>query len=120
MDLFPGAFPARSIGLSGARESPMPITIRPYRETDLPTLRSMTAEAFSGVSIDHNVDQLLGDTGAADWRKRKARHVDDDLAAPGGEISVAEEDETGSIAGYVSMRLDRQTRVGYIPNLVVS
>lgn len=98
----------------------MTIAIRAYRQSDLPTLRAMTAEAFSGVSIDHNIDQVLGLTAAADWRTRKAKHVDDDLAAPGGEIAVAEDHETGSIAGYVSMRLDRQTRVGYIPNLVVS
>lgn len=110
----------RSMRLSGTCEPHMAISIRPYRESDLPTLRTMTAEAFQGVSIDHNVDQLLGPTGAADWRLRKAKHVDDDLAAPGGEIAVAEDDQTGAIAGYVSMRLDRQTKVGYIPNLVVA
>jgi ribosomal protein S18 acetylase RimI-like enzyme len=98
----------------------MAITIRDYRDTDLPILRTMTAEAFEGVSIDHNIDRLIGPIDGPDWRWRKGRHVDFDLAAPGGEVAVAEEDSSGEVVGYVSMRLDREARVGYIPNLVVA
>ena len=92
--------------------------IRPYREPDRDALRAMTVAAFEGVSIDHNIDRLLGPVAANDWRGRKARHVDDDIDAPGAEVAVAE-DDTGRPVGYVSLRFDREARVGWIPNLVV-
>jgi ribosomal protein S18 acetylase RimI-like enzyme len=97
----------------------MTITIRPFREPDRPILRAMTIEAFEGVSIDHNIDRLLGPIAAEDWRTRKGRHVDDDLDAPGGEVAVAE-DAQGTVVGYVSMRCDQGAKVGQIPNLSVS
>lgn len=97
----------------------MTITIRPFLESDRPILREMTIEAFDGVSIDHNIDRLLGPIAAEDWRTRKGRHVDDDLDSPGGEIAVAEA-EGGVVVGYVSMRFDRSANVGQIPNLAVS
>ena len=97
-----------------------PITIRPYREADRPTLRALTVAAFEGVSIDHNIDRLLGPIAAAGLdRHARRRHVDDDLDAPGGEVAVAE-DEDGSVVGYVSLRYDREARVGQIPNLAVA
>ncbi|CAN5903790.1 N-acetyltransferase [soil metagenome] len=97
----------------------MPSTIRPYRESDRDTLRAMTVEAFQGVSIDQNIDRLLGPLAAKDWTYRKGKHVDDDIDTPNGEIAVAE-DETGRVVGYVSMRYDRAARVGQIPNAVVA
>ena len=66
------------------------IRIREYRESDRDRLRAMTVEAFEGVSIDHNLDNLLGPVAGRDWRWRKARHVDEDLETPGGRIAVAE------------------------------
>ncbi|WP_158633588.1 GNAT family N-acetyltransferase [Tautonia sociabilis] len=96
----------------------MTITIRPFREPDRPALRAMTIAAFEGVSIDHNIDRLLGPIAAQDWRERKGRHVDDDLDAPGGEILVAQDDD-GRPLGYVSLRFDDASKVGQIPNLAV-
>ncbi|HEX8201896.1 MAG TPA: GNAT family N-acetyltransferase, partial [Isosphaeraceae bacterium] len=98
---------------------PPAIAIRAYRASDRPTLRALTIEAFDGVAIDQNIDRALGPIAGRDWRWRKGRHVDDDLDAPGGELAVAE-DEHGRPVGYVSMRLDREARVGQIPNLVVA
>lgn len=97
----------------------MTFQIRPYREADRATLRDLTVAAFEGVSIDHNIDLAFGPVAGRDWRHRKGRHVDDDIDAPGGEIAVAE-DEQGRVAGYVSMRFDREARVGQIPNAVVA
>lgn len=97
----------------------MTIIIRPYREDDRPTLRALTVAAFEGVSIDHNIDRLLGPIASQDWKQRKARHVDDDLDAPGGEVGVAVDGE-GSVVGYVSLRYDREAGVGQIPNVVVA
>jgi ribosomal protein S18 acetylase RimI-like enzyme len=94
--------------------------IRPYRETDRPTLRALTVAAFEGVSIDQNIDRLLGPIASRDWRSRKGRHVDEDIDTPGGVLAVAEETDTGLPVGYVSMRIDPRSGVGQIPNLVVA
>jgi GNAT superfamily N-acetyltransferase len=98
----------------------MSIFIRPYRESDRSILRELTVAAFEGVSIDHAIDQALGPIAGRDWRWRKARHVDDDLDTPGGEIAVAEDTDTGQPVGYVSMRVDRESLIGLIPNLAVA
>ena len=97
----------------------MAIIIRPYREDDRQTLRSLTIAAFEGVSIDHNIDEILGSAAGRDWRWRKARHVDEDLATPGSEVAVAEDDERGEAVGYVTMKFDHETRIGWIHNLAV-
>ena len=98
----------------------MTIQIRPYREADREALRAMTVEAFEGVSIDHGIDKTLGEVAARDWRWRKARQVDDDIAMPGAEIVVAEDAETGRIVGVVTLKHDPDTRIGWIHNLAVS
>lgn len=98
----------------------MTIRIRPYREDDRPLLRAMTVDAFEGVSIDHNIDELLGPIAGRDWKWRKARHVDQDIDGPGGEIAVAEDAGSGLAVGYVTMKFDRETLVGWIHNLAVS
>jgi ribosomal protein S18 acetylase RimI-like enzyme len=97
----------------------MNIVIRPYRESDRPALRDLTVAAFDGVSIDHNIDRTLGPVAGRDWRWRKARAIDEDIDAAGAEIAVAEEAEGGAVVGYISLRHDREARVGWIPNLAV-
>jgi ribosomal protein S18 acetylase RimI-like enzyme len=97
----------------------MDINIRPYRESDRSTLRDLTVAAFDGVSIDHNIDRTLGPIAGRDWRWRKARAIDDDIDAPGAEFAVAEEADSGAVVGYISLRHDRETLVGWIPNLAV-
>jgi ribosomal protein S18 acetylase RimI-like enzyme len=98
----------------------MSIVIRPYREADRQTVRDLTVDSFAGVSIDHNIDDLLGPVAGRDWRWRKARHVDEDIDAPGGELAVAEDGETGVAVGYVTMKFDRETRIGWVHNLAVA
>jgi GNAT superfamily N-acetyltransferase len=97
----------------------MNIVIRPYRETDRPALLALTVDAFEGVSIDRNIDRLLGPVAGRDWRWRKSRHVDEDIDAPGGEVAVAEEAGSGRTVGYVTLLLDRATRIGWIHNMAV-
>jgi ribosomal protein S18 acetylase RimI-like enzyme len=97
----------------------MRIVIRPYRESDRQALRDLTVEAFEGVSIDNNIDRLLGPVAGRDWRWRKARHVDEDIDAPGGELAVAEDADSGRPLGYVTLLFDRQTLIGWVHNLAV-
>jgi ribosomal protein S18 acetylase RimI-like enzyme len=78
----------------------------------------LTVQAFEGVSIDHNIDQVLGSVASRDWRERKARHADDDLDAPNGEVIVAVV-APERVVGYVSLRFDADALVGQIPNVVV-
>jgi ribosomal protein S18 acetylase RimI-like enzyme len=98
----------------------MTIRIRPYRETDREALKALTVEAFEGVSIDHNIDRLIGPACGRDWRWRKARHVDEDIDVPGGELAVAEDEATGRPVGYVTLLIDRETLIGWIHNLAVA
>jgi len=98
----------------------MAIVIRPYRETDRSIVRELTAAAFEGVSIDHNLDQLLGPIAGRDWRWRKMRDIDRDLDLLGAELAVAEEHPSGVVVGYVTMQCDSVTRIGWIHNLAVS
>ena len=96
----------------------MPYDFRHASETDRETLRRLTVEAFEGVSIDHAIDRVLGPIAEGDWRLRKGKHLDEDLDAIDGEILVVESE--GRVLGFVSMRFDRESKVGRIPNLVVS
>jgi ribosomal protein S18 acetylase RimI-like enzyme len=97
----------------------MGIIIRPFREADRQALRDLTVAAFDGVSIDQGIDLLLGPVAGRDWRWRKARHVDEDIEGPGAEVAVAEDDRDGATVGYVTMRFDPETRIGWIHNLAV-
>ena len=91
--------------------------IRLYQPSDLDELKRMTVEGFEGIAIDQNVERALGVLGKHDWRWRKARHVDEDIAANPEGVFVAEEGDKA--LGYISTRLDREAGKGRIPNLAV-
>lgn len=91
--------------------------IRPYRDSDLDELKRMTIEGFDGTAIDQNVEKAFGILAGHDWRWRKARHIDDDVAANRAGVFVAEED--GKVLGYITTRIDREIGKGRIPNLAV-
>ena len=95
----------------------MDIHIRTYRPSDLETLKRITVEAFDGIALDQMVDDAIGSVPGADWRTRKARHLDDDVAANAEGIFVAENE--GTILGYITTVLDRPIGKGRIPNLAV-
>lgn len=94
-----------------------PIEIRKYRASDLKTLKTITAICFDGVSIDQNMEQRFGLVAARDWRWRKTRHMDDDVAANADGIFVA---SIGSeTVGYITTRIDIEAKIGGIPNYAV-
>ena len=97
----------------------MDIVIRPFREADRPIIRDLTVAGFEGVSIDHNIDERLGPVAGKGWRWRKARDIDRDIDSEGSELAVALDNETGQVAGYVTMHCDLETQIGWIHNLVV-
>jgi ribosomal protein S18 acetylase RimI-like enzyme len=95
----------------------MAISFRTARAGDLETMKRLTLAAFDGIALDQMVEQKLGPVGPHDWRWRKARQIDEDLAANPAGVFVAE--ENGSVIGYITTRLDREAAKGRIPNLAV-
>lgn len=95
----------------------MSIHIRAYEPADLAELKRLTIEGFEGISLDQNVERQFGLLAGHDWKWRKARQVDEDVAANPSGVFVAE--QAGRAVGYISTRLDRATGKGRIPNLAV-
>jgi ribosomal protein S18 acetylase RimI-like enzyme len=97
--------------------------IRPYTPTDLPHLKRLTIEGFQGVSIDHGIEEAFGLINGRDWRWRKARHIDDDVARDPAGVFVAEDkdqENNAQIVGYVTTWQDAAAGIGHIPNLAVA
>ena len=93
------------------------VTIRPYRDGDLAALREITVASFKDSSVDAKIEEAFGPINGTDWAWRKARHLDVDVEANADGILVAE--AAGRPVGYITSRYDRDTRVGWIPNLAV-
>ncbi len=93
-------------------------SIRVYRPDDLDAIKRLTVEAFAGVTLEQNVEEVLGLLRGHDWRWRKARHIDEDVAANPAGIFIA--DVRGRIAGYITTRIDREAGKGRIPNLAIA
>lgn len=91
------------------------MTIRDYQSADYEVLRSILADAFGGVSIDEGIEREFGAIAGHDWRWRKARHFDDDLARPEAAVFVTEED--GQPVGLITTWIDREAGIGHIPNV---
>lgn len=91
--------------------------IRKFREDDRETIKAITAICFEGVAIDHAMEERYGLIDGKDWRFRKVRHIDNDIAANADGIFVVEVD--GQVIGYITTRIDQETKVGGIPNLGV-
>jgi ribosomal protein S18 acetylase RimI-like enzyme len=96
------------------------IAIRPYHESDRPALEALTVAAFDGVSIDQNIDRLLGPVAGRDWRYRKTQHLAFDLDAGDAELAVAAEVDSDRPVGYVSFHFQRAQTVGWIHNLALA
>ncbi len=92
--------------------------IRSFKPTDLGAVKELTLQSFEGVTLEQNVEGALGVLHNRDWRWRKARHIDEDLASNSGGFFVAEQE--GQIVGYISTVLDREAGKGRIPNLAVA
>lgn len=92
--------------------------IRLYQPSDLPPLKAITVEAFTGVSIDHGIEEQFGPINGHDWRWRKARHLDDDATRDPAGIFVAE--DAGRVVGYITTWQDREAGIGHIPNIAIA
>jgi ribosomal protein S18 acetylase RimI-like enzyme len=95
----------------------MSVEYRAFRSDDLARIKEITIAAFDGVSIDRNIDALLGPAAKQTWQQRKARHIDSDLLREEASILVADVEQT--LVGYISTWIDRRAGQGFIPNLAV-
>lgn len=91
--------------------------VRAYQEKDRRHLMEITVTCFDGVSIEKNVETLLGSIAGKNWAWRKAREIEDDIAANPGGIFVAETHDR--VIGYITTRVDASAKVGRIPNIAV-
>jgi ribosomal protein S18 acetylase RimI-like enzyme len=91
--------------------------IRHYRPTDLETIKRLTVAGFDGVSIDRNIEDQFGPINNRDWRWRKTRHIDFDVARDADGVFVAE--LNGEVVGYITTFRDHDAGMGLIPNLAV-
>jgi len=92
--------------------------IRKYRDSDLETLRQITAICFEHVSIDKNIEDRFGVIAGVDWKERKKAHINHDVDRNADGIFVAEVD--GEIAGYVTTDVNPKSKIGDIPNFAVA
>lgn len=97
--------------------SESPPTIRPFQSRDHEALRVLVVASFEGVTLEQNVEDALGPLHGHDWRWRKGRHVDEDVALDPEGIFVAE--SGGELVGAVTTRSDRGAGRGRIVNLAV-
>lgn len=81
-------------------------------------MKQLTIESFAGVTIEENIEQAFGELNDHDWRWRKARHIEEDIAANPTGAFVAEAE--GRVIGYVTTVIDRVAGRGRIPNLAVA
>jgi ribosomal protein S18 acetylase RimI-like enzyme len=96
----------------------IPMNIRPFQPSDLRLLKAITVEAFTGVSIDHGIEEQFGPIHGHDWKWRKARHIDKDVARDPAGVFVAE--DNGRVVGYISTWQDREAGIGHIPNIAIA
>src|SRR5689334_15176915 len=100
-------------------DSQLSFPIRPYRPEDLPRLQEITAMTFGPVSMDRNMEQLLGPFGEGIWQALKVSAIADDCRLHPDGVFVAEDPQAHLPIGYITTRLSRASRIGWIPNLAV-
>jgi ribosomal protein S18 acetylase RimI-like enzyme len=95
--------------------------IRPYRPNDLPRLQQITALTFGPVSIDLNMEKLLGRFGEDGWQGRKLAAIAEDCRVQPDGVFVAMDAAAAEnkVVGYVTTRLFPAGKLGQIPNLAV-
>lgn len=95
--------------------------IRAARPGDIDRLKEITCEVFGPSAVDYYIEEHFGTVLGRDWKWRKVRHIDADVAENPGGVFVFEREADGrtEIAGYVTIVIDREGGIGRIPNLAV-
>ena len=94
----------------------MPVQVRRYHRRDHQVVLELSAENFSGVCLDENIENAFGQVGA-EWQQHKMDSIDYDLTNSPTSCFVAEVD--GKVVGVVCNRLYHDRSVGHVANLAV-
>jgi ribosomal protein S18 acetylase RimI-like enzyme len=94
------------------------MVIRPFREEDMERLVKITEEAFDGVAIAQNIEEVFGQVEDVPWQKKKGDDVRSDANSFPKGIFVAEKE--GEVVGYITTRLEYEYSTGRIINLAVA
>lgn len=87
-------------------------------ESDLEIVIQLTLDAFAQVSFESNIESEFGLVSGLSWKDRKSEHIRDDFKDPDGRVLLATiADRT---IGFVSIRLNRKSKIGVIANLAVA
>jgi ribosomal protein S18 acetylase RimI-like enzyme len=93
------------------------MTIRTFTKADREILREITSVCYDGVSIDQNIEKLFSIIAGKDWIYRKQKHLEEDIAVYPEGIFIGEIENKA--VGYISTRVDSDTRIGRIVNFAV-
>ena len=86
-------------------------------DDDLQSVIQLTIDAFVDVSFESNIQSEFGLVNGLSWRDRKSDHIRADFRDPDGRVLLAK--QTGQTIGFVSVRLNRKSKIGVIANLAV-
>ena len=94
------------------------VQIQPAQTSDLEMVIQLTLESFGQVSVESNIESEFGIINGTSWQDRKADHIQQDFNDPDGRILLAK--YGGQTIGFVSIRLNRKSKIGVISNLAVA
>jgi ribosomal protein S18 acetylase RimI-like enzyme len=94
------------------------IHIQLAEDNDLETVIKLTLAAFAEVSFESNIESEFGLVNGLSWRERKGDHIRDDFGDPDGRVLLAK--RSSQTIGFVSIRLNRTSKIGVIANLAVA
>lgn len=94
------------------------IYIQLAEDNDLETVIQLTLASFAQVSFESNIQAEFGLVNGLSWKERKADHIRGDFGDPDGRVLLAK--RAGKTIGFVSIRLNRTSKIGVIANLAVS
>ena len=93
------------------------LNIRQYIPSDEARVKELTITAFSGVSIENNIEDAWPELLPIPWGERKWPMVAMDLTDHPEECFVVEHE--GEVIGYATTRINRRNSVGQIPDMAV-
>lgn len=94
------------------------IQIQRAQASDLEKVIQLTLDAFGKVSFESNIESEFGLINGRSWKIRKADHIRADFGDPDGFVLLAKIAE--QTIGFVSIRLQRESKIGVIANLAVA
>ncbi len=94
------------------------VQIQRAANSELSQVIQLTIDAFEQVSFESNIESDFGVINGMSWQDRKADHIRADFNDPDGRVLLAK--QFGQTIGFVSVRLNRTSKIGVIANLAVA